>query len=158
MGCGFSRAGDFFVSVREPDFADPHAPAKMMVSRLDLDDLVETPVDSVFLNDVHVGMKGNTMTTITAPAHPRFYWAVMPNGNVVVSTSADYQIKLYSSELELVAAVTHEGVRTEFTDADRRDYVDGFEGNETSLELVDKAVDFPKYKPYYTEMFVGSGR
>jgi hypothetical protein len=124
-----------------------------VISRVNLDTMTETPIDSASFKSFYWRQDGDTRTGASAPYSPGLSWGVAPNGDVVIANSADYSIKIFSPDLSLRREVRPTRARKTVTDKDKEEYFSGFEG-ENLLIWLRQTVEFPKYMPYFDRFLI----
>jgi len=147
------RNGNLYMESREIDFQHNDEPSKISVSRLELDTMAETVVDSAFIKERLEIRHGQGALVTQKPFREKLLWGITPAGNIVLANSGNYHMKIYSSDLKLVREFHRETEKTEVTEKDKEDYLHRFE-DEENFEWVRSKVEFPKYKPYFEELFI----
>ena len=142
--------GMFYLEIREPDFTGEKGGDNIRIVRFAPDLTDEADIVSERVNDyVHIS-EGSTLITEPVPFVGEIYWDVAPSGEIVVATSGDYTITVFSPALETLNIVRHKGVRVKVTDEDKEDWFSHIgHGPDDSMDHLRRTAVFPKYKPYF---------
>ena len=142
------------METHEQPFQDAEEKTKAVISRIDLGTMRATPIDSTLFLQFYFLRSGEVTTSIAAPFYDGFFWAVTPQGGIVIANPADYSIRFYSTDLTVVRESRHESERRKVTEKDKSDYFEGWDKEEL-LRLRHK-VEFPKYRPYFENLITDS--
>jgi hypothetical protein len=153
LGLAIDRRGRLYIESERTREWGPRPDNWTVISRLDLETMTETPVDSASFQSFYWRQDGETSTGISAPYCPGLFWGVAPSGDIVIANSADYSIRIFSSDFTLRREIRPERKRKPVTNADKEEYFSEFEG-ENLLIWMRQTVDFPKYMPCFDRLLV----
>lgn len=140
--------GRLYIESRRTHEWGPNPFEWTVISRVDLDAMTETPVDSASFKSFYWRQDGDTQTGASSPYCPVLLWGVAPSGDIVLANSADYSIKIFSPDLQLRREARPTRARKPVTNKDKGEYFSSFEGEDFQIWLR-QTVEFPKYMPYF---------
>ncbi|UCG52043.1 MAG: hypothetical protein JSW58_00365 [Candidatus Latescibacterota bacterium] len=149
----FDPNGFLYLRSWKEDYSQRDPETLTLVSRLKLDAMEETGVDSTYIRQWYKKHAEQGVTSVSSPFYPELLFNVTPTGNVVVAHSGTYTIKVYDSDLKVLHETQFEGKRQTVTEEDKSDYFSRFEGAELKTWMRG-IVDFPKYKPYFETLII----
>jgi hypothetical protein len=124
------------------------------ISILAPDMATETEIDSAYIRDSEIiQATDNSMTSVGRPFVGRFHAGAVPGSNIAFAHGDECGFRIVSQSAEPVRDVTRDALRVKVTDEDREEYYEGFKGENMKI-LVREKVEFPKYKPCISDLFV----
>jgi hypothetical protein len=153
VGLNADSRGRLYIDSRRTHEWSPNPTEWTVISRVDLDSMTETPVDSASFRSFYWRQDGDTQTGASSPYCPGLFWGVAPSGDIVLANSADYSIKIFAPELQLRGEVRPTRARKPVTNKDKEEYFSSFEGEDFQIWLR-QTVEFPKYMPYFDRFII----
>ncbi|MBP2681229.1 MAG: hypothetical protein H6Q78_1092, partial [Candidatus Krumholzibacteriota bacterium] len=153
LGMNIDPKGRLYIESSRTHEWSPKPDTWTVISRVDLDTMTETPVDSASFKSFYWRQDGDTRTGASAPYCPELHWGVAPSGDIVLANSADYSIKIIAQDLSLRREVRPTRARYPVTDKNKEEYFSGFEG-ENLLIWLRQTVEFPKFMPYFDRLLI----
>jgi hypothetical protein len=158
-GLNGSPCGDIWVETRLADFDGKRGGTLIRLLRYSSDFESVVVVDSTLIK-TNTYISEPVRTNVPVPFAPVMAWDVTPSGNIVIARSSDYSVNILSPTFELITQFRPAGKRIEVTEDDKKSHFDGMTTNTNGTiekgapTYIRNNTDFPKYKPYFSEMHV----
>jgi len=158
------RNGVFYIQMMQMDHKGEKGGTLYNIYQFSPDLKIKKEIISVRIRDNSFISKP-IFTNVPIPYHPRLLWNILPSGNIVVTHSEDYSIKIFSADLKLLHDLKHQKQRMKITEKDKEMHFAGLtfasgssesgivERKSSVPDYIRKATEFPKFKPYFRDMF-----
>jgi hypothetical protein len=115
-----------------------------------------TDIDSAYVKVGQVVYESDeSLVNVRSPYVERPYFAIAPNGELIIGHSKEYVLRVLTPELEVIHRIDGISDRIKVTEEDKKKYFDSFKHEEPNMQIMVKNnVKFPKYKPAFKAISV----
>ena len=147
----FDNDCHLYVKTEESKFGHTRGTTIVSISRWSLNPFEETVIETKEIHQSYTKHRNGGTVTITAPFHSDIYWSVLPVGKIITVNSADYTVKIYSSDLRMIEERRIASERRSITSEDKKEYFASF-GEGPDQVWMREVVEFPKFMPHFSQL------